>query len=114
MGTLTFPTGGFEQDVADIETPKTCLVCGSDDVTRDHVVSRLALRMSLSQEDYKKFCETARSANIQSLCKKHNNIKGNMSCDLRKDFRSDMLKKYLVEFGLDPKEILQDPKEVFG
>lgn len=93
---------------------RRCLWCGdTENITRDHVVSRVTLRLALGQEEYQRFCAKVRKINIQDLCGLDNNAKGDKSSDLRDDLRADLLREYLVEFGLDPDDILEDPDRVF-
>lgn len=93
---------------------RKCLWCEeTDGITRDHVVSRVTLRLALGQEEYARFCAKVRKINIQDLCGKDNNFKGDRSSELRDDDRAWMLEEYLREFGLDPDEILEPPENVF-
>ena len=92
---------------------RKCLWCGANDnITRDHVVSRMTLRLALGQEDYARFCALVRKINIQDTCGPCNNYKGDRSAELRKDDRAWMLEEYLREFGLDPGDILEPAEDV--
>ena len=93
---------------------RRCLWCGeADGITRDHVVSRVTLRLALGQEEYARFCARVRKINIQDTCGRCNNFKGDRSSDLRNDGREELLRQHLIDFGLDPDDILEHPESVF-
>lgn len=93
---------------------RKCLWCGATDgITRDHVVSRMTLKLALGRDEYARFCSLVRKINIQDTCGPCNNYKGDRSADLRQDERAVMLRMYLMDFGLDPNDILEPPADVF-
>jgi 5-methylcytosine-specific restriction endonuclease McrA len=94
---------------------RKCLRCGTqENITKDHVVSRVALRLALGSEDYSRFCAKVRKLNVQDACGPCNNEKGDRSIDLRTDSRPERLREALIDFGLDPEEIFSSYEEVFG
>lgn len=79
-----------------------CLRCGStEDITRDHVISRVSLRDKLPWKDYQRWGTIARKVNIQKLCRDCNNLKGHRNIDYRTDERHGQLMDLLEEWGLD-------------
>lgn len=63
---------------------KVCLACGSDEnITRDHVASRVMLKQHLDRDEYQQFSVESRDINIQPLCRDCNNEKGGDSIDYR-------------------------------
>jgi hypothetical protein len=97
---------------------KQCLICGeTENVTKDHVVPRLVLRMLLGREPYAKFCSEVRKDNIQWLCGPHNNEKGTRVIDYRDDDRHAALLAWLDKYGIevefeDPTKPLDAPRPV--
>jgi len=80
---------------------RRCVWCGDkDNLTRDHVVSRLHLRLLL-QEQYARFCADVRKINLQPMCGFCNNEKSDKSVDLRPVERQIDLRNKLREYGID-------------
>lgn len=93
---------------------RRCLWCGTqDDLTRDHVVSRLQLRLALGREEYQKFCATVRKLNIMTLCSTCNNDKSDRSCDLRDAETHIRLRQALREYGIDGVIEWSKPSDIF-
>lgn len=88
---------------------RTCLSCGDEGVTKDHVVPRLVLRIILGREDYADFCSTVRKINIQPLCGKCNNAKATRVIDFRPKEQHEELLFYLEEFGIIDQIEFEEP-----
>jgi 5-methylcytosine-specific restriction endonuclease McrA len=90
---------------------RRCLRCGTTEgqITRDHVVPRIVLRMAFAEMpgEYARFCATVRKINIQPLCNFCNNLKGDRACDYREDERRDKLVQALIEFGLEKSVVFE-------
>lgn len=94
---------------------RRCLRCGAvDNLTRDHVASRVQLRLALGQDEYARFCSKVRKLNIQRLCTQCNNDKGDKSCDLRSKEIRDRLLEAIDEFGIADKIDWSDPEDTFS
>lgn len=79
-----------------------CLRCeANEDLTRDHVISRVYLRDQLEFDDYQRWGTAARKVNIQKLCRSCNNAKGHRNIDYREDDRSLELLELCDEWGID-------------
>lgn len=81
---------------------KRCLRCGTkENITRDHVCSRVLLRTHLNRDSYQRFSAEARDVNIQPLCRNCNNEKGGDAVDYRGIEDRVALLLLLDKWGLD-------------
>lgn len=93
---------------------RRCVWCGDkDNLTRDHVVSRLHLRLLLGNE-YARFCADVRKINLQPMCGFCNNEKSDKSIDLRPAERQIDLRNKLREYGIDHLVDWSKPSEIFS
>lgn len=91
-----------------------CLWCGSpDNLTRDHVVARVQLRLALGQDEYARFCARVRKLNVQRICATCNNDKGDRNCDLRDEETRFRLIMALSEFDILDKIDWSSPESIF-
>lgn len=88
---------------------RTCLRCGAEGVTKDHVVPRLVLRIMLGREDYADFCSEVRKVNIQPLCGPCNNWKATRVIDFRPPEQHEQLCHYLAKYGIMDKVEFEEP-----
>lgn len=81
---------------------KRCLRCGTgENITRDHVCSRVLLKCHLTRDQYARFSAEARDINIQPLCRQCNNAKGGDAVDYRGIDERVTLLLLLDRWGLD-------------
>lgn len=91
---------------------KRCVACGTtDNLTRDHVVPRLVLRMLLERETYAHFCSKVRKVNIQPMCGECNNLKATRVIDLRGEEEHYRLLAFLIDYDIIGKVVFEDPDE---
>lgn len=94
---------------------RRCVVCGEEgNITKDHVVPRLVLRIMLGREKYADFCSVVRKINIQPMCGPDNNIKATRVADLRTPEEHAQLCEYLDLFGILDSLEFEDPAAIFG
>lgn len=82
---------------------KRCLRCGTtENITRDHVVSRFILRTVLKRWQYEDFCQKAsKNLNKQPLCGPCNQEKGPKAIDYRGPEMAQSLQGFLlIEYGV--------------
>lgn len=90
-----------------------CLVCYTkENITRDHVVPRVVLRMVMEREEYFDFCQNVRKANIQPLCGPCNGYKSSRVADLRNATERERLLGFMDDYGIIDRVDFEDP-EVF-
>jgi 5-methylcytosine-specific restriction endonuclease McrA len=93
---------------------RRCLWCGSpDQLTRDHVVARVQLKLALGQDRYHRYCATTRKLNIMTLCTTCNNDKGDRNCDLRDADTQQRLIQTLRDYGIDDVIEWSEPEHIF-
>lgn len=93
---------------------RRCVNCGTkDNLTRDHVVSRLHLRLLLGPR-YAAFCADVRKVNLQPMCGFCNNEKSDRSLDMRPAVRQIDLRNKLREYGIDHLVEWSRPSDVFS
>jgi len=93
---------------------RRCAWCGVlDNITNDHVVSRLQLRLALGRERYQDFCADVRKLNLQPLCSFCNNEKSDRSVDLRDPELQIRLRTKLREYGIDDVVEWSVPSQLF-
>lgn len=94
---------------------RVCVACGRPgDLTRDHVVPRLILRIMLGREQYAKFCSEVRKVNIQPMCGPDNNKKATRVIDFRPREQHEQLLFYLDKHGILDDVEFENPEGFHG
>lgn len=105
----------FRLDEGFAMSARKCVVCGEQgDITKDHVVPRLVLRIMLGREAYANFCSEVRKVNIQPMCGPDNNLKATRIADLRSPEEHAQLCVYLDKYGILDDIEFEDPFVMFG